>query len=591
MKKLVRLLMELDKCYNQKNCPEMNFFLQELSKYANQYVNCLWKDAKYGKMSDNCMERIDKEGEDINTILETKELFTDITNKVEKKLSHLINIFSDEEIQEYLSHEQFYKDHKLSKFSYEELHHRICKCIFKSIEKCENPGNKKKYFYIQLGHEDISTSENGDIDDNLLNGYIRLSILSYKSLSYDRIVYEILRSQNSELIEIIREIYKPYFIEYYISTKDLTKEQKEFIFQDDEEVPGMGVWHEACFISDQGSQTINEGHVFDGVYSYSSSPVVYKGKKIWINDQRMDNRWINSIRKIYYPAVEKASDEKIKEIVENIFNEVNFKRVRIYKVGNGNCIYCYGKVGKNSKRLIYDIGFDNKTAIREDIKSMPFPYQAAISQIRRSLPDCIILSHWDEDHYKACVYSEREIYDCTWIAPDFYDAGVNAKRLGVYLSAIHKLLLVDRSNARAIHINLNSSSSLTLYIGHKSEHITKQNCEGIAIKIENKKTKGNICCLMQGDVPYSSLPDEAMFEVGNPYDYLVVPHHGSKMVYKLLVKEKAKSGKAVICCNDDINKGRPVKEHYERLKDCYEKVKMTENTSAYLEFNLTRKYR
>jgi len=40
--------------------------------------------------------------------------------------------------------------------------------------------------------------------------------------------------------------------------------------------------------------------------------------------------------------------------------------------------------------------------------------------------------------------------------------------------------------------------------------------------------------MMQGDVPYKSLPEAAKFETENPYEYLVVPHHGSQMDYSLL---------------------------------------------------------
>ena len=123
---------------------------------------------------------------------------------------------------------------------------------------------------------------------------------------------------------------------------------------------------------------------------------------------------------------------------------------------------------KKEKRLLYDIGIDNQVAVKAEIGKMPYSYQPSIRCIRKFAPSCLILSHWDADHYKACVYGGKSIFDCTWIAPDLKDASINAKRLEAYLYSIGKMMFVDRSAGRAIKVDLTSYSTLTLYIGNNA---------------------------------------------------------------------------------------------------------------------------
>lgn len=580
MRELVKLLMALAQYYTKTQPDYTDFFLKKLKCYMKKYEDCLIKDIDSGQLSGVVEQDIHCD------VVETFEAFCGLSGNYEI-IAKLLDEFDMEKVLEHFDDEKTYERHRLERFSYKNLHRYICKNIFDDIEKTRGV-NSENYFYVHVDDNDILVDSNGNADINSAEGYVKLDIFSKAEWEYDETILHMLRSQNEELAGIIRELYAPYFTEYYIRSDQLTKEQVNFIFRFDEEYPKSYVWHKARFVSDENEQPDGDGYIFEGVYSYSGSPIKYRNTKLWIEDENVDRAKINAINKTYLPVGGACADEDIKETLTGIFAKVKFKKVLLYKVGNGNCIYSYGTSAHEEKRLLYDVGFDSKKAIKAEIEEMPSPYQLALKRIAHILPSCVILSHWDTDHYKACVYCRKEIYDCIWIAPDYYDAGVNAKRLGAYLSAINKLLMVDRALPRMLHIPLNYFNDLTLYIGKKSAYISKQNCEGIAIKIENRK---EIRCLMQGDVPYSSLPDEAKFKNDYPYDYLVVPHHGSKMKYDLLKNEgrAVASGKAVICCDVNFAKGRPDKEHYKYLKSCYNEIEMTGNAKTYMEFDLTKK--
>lgn len=498
-------------------------------------------------------------------------------------------IFNNPIIQEKLCDKQFYSRHKIE--TPNRVHHEICKEIFKEIEQVDNFKNS---FWIQIDHDDSyrqeSTSE--QINSFESTDYIRLAILSEDARRYDHLVFSLLREDNERIRQIVRESYRPYFIEFYVDARDLKHRQRNFFSNAD----NYGTWFRACFAPREG--VVGETDmVFEGVYSSSASPVKYKRKKLVIDDRRIEKEIIDKINKTYSLKVGCCSDDKeIKKELNGIFDNVIFNKVRIFKVGNGNCVYSYGKVGKKEKRLLYDIGFDNNTAVNEKIQKMPYSYQPSINRIRQFLPDCVILSHWDADHYKACAYCRKELFECKWIAPDYKDASSNAKRLGKYLYLIKKLMFVDRSVSRAIEIDLSKNSRLTLYMGEytkkHTEQLSKPNCQGIAVKHENGLHQNNkIRCLMQGDVSYISLPTQACFARENPYDYLIAPHHGSEMDYSLLLGKKYKDGYAVICCSNNTTKvkNRPADKHLQALQKCYREVEVTEDAKTYIQFNLGAK--
>lgn len=496
-------------------------------------------------------------------------------------------IVSNPLIKKYIDSKGFYRRHKcLHKIEKKNLHQEICCQIFKEIDKTKD---SHEYFWVHIDHNDTFSGErnNREIDYSRGN-WIRLTVLSNNALEYDRFIFEMLNVRNDTVGQIDRHTFRPYFIEYYIDIRKLDDEQKVFLSRDNIDER----WFKARLAYDNESKLDNET-IFKGVYAYSASPVEYVRHKLIIDHNAdVDAEVLNLINKTYkLPSNHCTPYYQVAEKIKEIYNNVTFNKVRIYKVGNGNCIYSYGKADKKEKRLLYDIGFDNNTAVQEFMDRNVVPYATVLKRIRNFIPHCIILSHWDADHYKACAYGNNAIFECTWIAPDAEDAGVNAKRLGMYLYKTGKMMFIDRTaSCKMINVQLNKQSQLTLYIGKNGGDLSKKNCEGIAIKHENViGSNKKIRCLMQGDVSYRSLPPEAYFANENPYEYLVVPHHGSIMDYGLLSVNTNTAGKAVICCNNQICNNRPACGHLNKLIQCYGEVVTTEEAQSYIQFNLRNK--
>lgn len=473
-----------------------------------------------------------------------------------------------------------FEDKKLQKVFWQKINGTKGKITSKSIRdiECQNIFNDilnsqhvRTSFFIKADHSD-------DIDE-----VVRLTIVSNQMLEYDSSFFEFMNSEYSIIRDYAKENYRPYFVEFYVDVEKMDERQKNF-FRNQEK---MESWFKAYFLSEGESKNEQvEGRVFEGAYAYSASPVVYKGRKLVITDEELDEDTLNKINVTYSLTGSYCSnDNDVKDLLETIFKNVVFNKVRVFKVGNGSCIYSYGKVAGKEKRLLYDIGFDNKTHVKNKIAKNTFEYQPALNRMRHFKPDAVIISHWDADHYKGCVYGEKSLFECMWIGPDNKDAGANAKRLGKYLYFLGKIKFVERGVDREIRVPLSAKNNLVLYVGKNGRDLTKINCEGIAVKHENHlSAKRDIACMMMGDVSYISLPSSANFSVENPYDYLIAPHHGSKMDVTPLTVTPNKDKVAVICCKNGVN--RPHADHSKALQGCYSVIEITEDRKVYLQLNL-----
>lgn len=539
-----------------------------------------------------------QENQACRIIKETQARFKMISNEQfgEAELEFIKDRLSNPCILELFAGDAYFEQNISAQCDMLRMHRRICSDIFKELENMQNPGN---HFWVKIDHDDSWVQD----EDGESGDYIRLAVLSESAMAYDNFIFTRLNTLENEVDRReVQESYRPFFMEYYIDVISLESKQREFIGRMIREAEAAGRaerngeeedrsrgWHSAYFAGEEeiaGEDSI----LFQGVSAFSASPVIYKGRKIVVETARLDSKTADKINGTYQIPANCASDFMIKKEIAGALYDVTFRGARVYKVGNGNCICLYGWSSNGKKSLLYDVGFDNHTAVREQISQMPPSYQKALKSIRRLKPDCVILSHWDADHYKACAYCGKELFECMWIAPYCMDASPNAKRLAKYLYLIGKLRFVDRSKEREINVPLNGKSILSLYVGRKlsKECLSAANCEGIAIGYENGITSS----LMQGDVPYLCLPDQAGFTSKNPYDNLVVPHHGSKMDLTLLAPRNVGWGNAVICCNNNSNvENRPASGHWKALQGCYANVEVTENADCYVKLNFIGKKR
>lgn len=94
-----------------------------------------------------------------------------------------------------------------------------------------------------------------------------------------------------------------------------------------------------------------------------------------------------------------------------------------------------------------------------------------------------------------------------------------------------KLYIVSRSGDRNVAFMKNGRC--TLWMGGKGSDskITLNNREGLLI--ENISDSG-VKTILAGDVPYASMNIDMSMKKDKKVDYLVVPHHGSRMKYDVL---------------------------------------------------------
>lgn len=423
--------------------------------------------------------------------------------------------------------------------------------------------------WVEIRRSDIERIIEPDVDNMEEMDYemVSAAFISEEILAYDSLVFSLLNdNENSD----IAQIYRPFFLEVQIPSKYLKQcaAFKELHMSEDDEFVYV-----RCQLNEEKSDNGQECSLFSAF-----SPIKKNNKRIEIIKGATKQETEN-IKKTYScngKGSGLSTSLYIQNKLENIFKNVKFKYAKVYKVGNANCIYMYSTCSDGQRRLLYDIGIDYKGTSGNSSKAVTTRYQPSLTALSKINPSAVVISHWDMDHFIGHVYASEKIYDCLWVSPDLKRAGVNARRLAIYLYKSGKLLMIDSSEDDFIKVG----DELELYKSEKKvKGTTPINCEGISIKIYN--TKKGTSSLFMGDVPYSSLTTKANFEINSPYKTMVVPHHGAKMDYSML--SNIKKGKKAIICADGKNKYHPNAEHIDRLGEHYDKVVLTEKAKrAYI---------
>lgn len=466
----------------------------------------------------------------------------------------------------------------------ENIHQYFINCI----KEHENEG------YIEVRKSDIKRISDGKT--------ISAAYITEYMLAYDSLVFSLLSNDNNR----VRELYRPYYFELEIQNQDVLDKIRQYYsdleiqnetFSDEIRQYYADYENEYIFLkckleniqenkqqnkSKNRPENITENeseNEADAVMIIGTSPIRHFDKKIEITG----NPSVDEIKKIDEVYSQKLNDLKpstaadIKNLIGPVIGSARFKNVKIYKVGNANCTYLYADDDENHCRLLYDIGICRKKAHSTRVSKSIVPYVNSIRAFVHFKPDIIVISHWDSDHYIGYVYTSNDIFNCPWISPDLKYAKMNAKRLASYLAGIKCLNVIDSDREEEIKVN----DELVLYKGLvKDKDISKINCTGIAIKIYN--TASGRSTMLMGDVPYISLPAASDFKKENPYDTLIVPHHGSKMDFSPL-KAISKKGIAVICSDGKQVKTKkglidnPDSAHVNKLKCCYDDVVITES--------------
>lgn len=429
--------------------------------------------------------------------------------------------------------------------------------------------------------DDFSETE---IRENLYKNntrYIRLSVLTKEMLDYDTEMF------NIQDKEVLLKHYRPYFCSFIVP----------FEYNNVDIIISMrNEWCIGKFI-DKNVLDDKNAFVLNGSLEIGASPVnyidgnllVFKNKAIKQTDiETIKN--INRINKMY--SIKKfvcTSDADVEKVLNEAWDKNRLRTIDIYNVGHGNCDYIRGI----KKRILYDVGYNYRCFPT----FKPKRFMKATNAIRKMKPSCVIISHWDMDHFIGCAYAEQSLFCVKWVAPYLTskkdtDVNVNAIRLAYYLKIIGNLCLVKRDRLKPkliATINCKNDLEMKVWMGSGKSHITYRNKEGLFIEVV-EKNMNMPHVLLSGDVPYNCIPDDV---IKGKMDFMHVPHHCSKMELDKLKRLLVEGKYAVISTNrrKKSKKMNYCKCHHSLLEDKFDNVIHTIDNKKGDEENLSIRYK
>ena len=393
-------------------------------------------------------------------------------------------------------------------------HKKRVQVIFKDL------ASNSSEFYVKVEQFNYSNTEDYKIES------VVLSILTEKIYKYDK--ETILNNEKDSVNQKVWiEDYCPFFVSVVIP---ITENNASFFKKMDNN------WVCAKFTESDENQNNN---VFSA-FLICSAPYLIMGqnKRIEINPNQgpylFHGQNINDLtQKNYNPQKFNSCLTTPKNIESELNKAWNYKEydyIDIYNLGHGNADY----IVSSKKRILYDIGLPRSELSLNS-------YKKTKSAFKKLKPNLVIISHWDTDHYRGCVYARNSIFDVMWIAPQL-DKTINTNlfRLAAYLKVKKKLMLVSRKQAGIFQVNSNNNLLKIRMGGGKgtSDYVSPKNREGLYIELLRRD---NTSSILAGDVPYNSM-DTNIFN--KELTFLHVPHHCSKM--KLDNLQKSIGGKYAI---------------------------------------------
>lgn len=317
---------------------------------------------------------------------------------------------------------------------------------------------------------------------------------------------------------------------------------------------------------------------------FSASPIIEKKGKLIVTKNKellTDVEFQNVIDDSVYccKVKPKKVDKKaeIEKMIENTVKGVIPEKVVAFNVGQANCISISMK---NKKNIFFDIGLT-----KNDIERKNVDIKNAVSEYGNVIPNLIILSHWDLDHILGIPYANTAIWDSDWIVPDLwglqrYTYKKNGKIVYKYLSDSakrllkfitwkypDKIMIIDEEWKKQC-IYSDSDGNFNLWCGERVTSkgynaknmkycITCANNFGLIISLRGEKNTA----LLTGDCDYKIMPNDIW---KSNYEYLIVPHHGSKMS-EVLAKASSDDSIAVLSYGIMNTYGHPNNQHITEL--------------------------
>lgn len=358
---------------------------------------------------------------------------------------------------------------------------------------------------------------------------LHMSIVTDNIMKYDRIMFDENIKDNH---------YKPYFVEFISDYSDLDYLKKLSLDIDCEN----DQWIEIEFL--EGKSRRNNCKCILGTFIFSASPLKISkrimeviGVNVPEDVQNFSKLYLKKVKNYILDTKKKSSNNQLEEIFPKSYTECE---ITIFNVGQGSL----NLIEMDNKKFLFDIGDSeyNGEAIERKNK------EKADKLIKAINPYCVILSHWDLDHILGIAKMTDEIFDAYWIVPDITEKNGfsdSAKRLICFLAWYSKTKLVsirskgDDMNNTIIFSNdvfelgkgtgKTYSSKTSSHLCDKINSLNFQNNFGLVLKVKGKKEH----TIFAGDCEYKAFPENFMKQYP---DYLVAPHHGSKMDFDIEIK-------------------------------------------------------
>ena len=430
----------------------------------------------------------------------------------------------------------------------------------KKIRNEEHLLDGEKYIRIY----DFEFDENNQVQ-------LYMSIVTNSIIEYDNTM---LSEDNNK-----KGYYRPYFVEFisdYINKEDFKRLEIDINSEDSQ-------WKKINFV--EGEYKGNNPCI-PGTFIFSASPLKIDKRKIEITNCKIPDKVKNfnldlrSIRdNVFNSERKKELNNKLKEIFPTSYKKCE---ISIFNVGQGS----FNLIEMDNKKFIFDVGYS-----RNNGEKIEKQHKERSNKLIKSIkPDCVILSHWDLDHILGITNMTDKVFDTCWIVPDISNSlkkknfSDSAKRLLCFLAWYDKTNLIAISSSKTggmdntiIFSNnvfeIGKGSSKT-YISEKSQYLcgeinslNYQNNFGLLLKIMGQREQ----IIFPGDCEYNAFPQNFMTQFPN---YLVVPHHGSKMLFNVSIcNSRVKfafisSGKnAYECKCEKACKAHPHKCHINFLKE------------------------
>ena len=389
---------------------------------------------------------------------------------------------------------------------------------------------------------------------------ILFSLVNKAMIEVDERFYKDVLNKSDEI-----SYYTPYIYGFMVKVDANNKEIIKKIIKENRQQMQKG--YLPCKLMPLNSGFDSSAKTLRGISFFSSSPFIYKGRTlVFLNGDNEDipEELLDCQAKETMKRIRNQSQIEANRLNEYLPSRRSKGTIKIYNVGQAECSY----FTSNSYKIMFDIGVDKKWLYEDGTsENAPSVIKKNYNDICKCSPKVMFLSHWDADHIIG-VSLLRDGFPNLWVAPDILEREtipMGTARLHNYLCYKKQLLTVLREcNGRRFYC----SDFLSIYKGNPNREDANNN-HGIIVVIGGNDYM-NERIIFPGDCEYEAWP-ENLDITRNPYEVLIVPHHGAAMALgnPSLGSLSCEKKFAIFSYGKGNQYGHPSGEHVLKLRNIY----------------------